>query len=109
MKQLSVQELAAHCAARPSTLLIDVREAWEVAQAALRLPGIETRHIPLGTLPAALHALDPAQPVVCVCHHGMRSAHAVAFLERHGFGSAWNLAGGIDAWSTLVDASVPRY
>ena len=109
MKQLGVQALASHCAAFPSTLLLDVREPWEVAHAPLRLPGIETRHVPLGALPASLDTLDPARPVVCVCHHGMRSAQAVAFLERRGFESAWNLAGGIEAWSTQVDPSVPRY
>jgi rhodanese-related sulfurtransferase len=50
-----------------------------------------------------------AQPVVCICHHGMRSAQVVAFLERQGFEAVYNLAGGIDAWSEQVDAGVPRY
>jgi len=109
MKHLSVRDLAAHCAARPSTLLLDVREPWEAAHAALRLPGVETRNVPLAALPAALATLDPARPVVCVCHHGVRSARAVAFLEQHGVASAWNLDGGTEAWSTQVDPSVPRY
>jgi rhodanese-related sulfurtransferase len=33
----------------------------------------------------------------------------VAFLERNGYASVYNLAGGIDAWSVEVDPSVPRY
>ena len=53
--------------------------------------------------------LDPAQPVVCICHHGVRSAQVVAFLQRHGHAQAYNLAGGVDAWSTQVDHAVPRY
>jgi rhodanese-related sulfurtransferase len=50
-----------------------------------------------------------ARPVVCICHHGMRSAQVVAFLQRRGWAPVYNLAGGIEAWSTEVDASVPRY
>ena len=53
--------------------------------------------------------LDPAQPVVCICRHGARSAQVVAFLERSWFESVYNLAGGIDAWSRDVDPSLARY
>ena len=61
-------------------------------------------------LPAErLAELDPAQPVVCICHHGARSAQVVAFLERQGFAAVYNLAGGVDAWSGEVDPAVPRY
>lgn len=52
---------------------------------------------------------DPAQPILCICHHGVRSAQVVAFLEHAGYGSVYNLAGGIDAWSARVDPAVPRY
>jgi rhodanese-related sulfurtransferase len=31
------------------------------------------------------------------------------FLEKSGFSRVHNLAGGIDAWSRTVDASVPLY
>jgi rhodanese-related sulfurtransferase len=50
-----------------------------------------------------------AQPVLCFRQHGARSAQVVAFLERAGFASAYNLAGGIDAWSRDVDPGVARY
>jgi rhodanese-related sulfurtransferase len=93
----------------PAPLLLDVREPWEFALARIRHDGLETRHIPMNEIPARLATLDPSQPVVCVCHHGVRSASVVAFLERQGFDSAWNLTGGIDAWSAEVDAGVPRY
>jgi rhodanese-related sulfurtransferase len=109
MKQLAVQDLAAHCAADPSILLLDVREAWEVERAALALPGVEVRNIPLMRIPDEVDRLDPAQPIVCLCHHGMRSLQVVAFLERQCFESVYNLAGGIDAWSLQVDPRVPRY
>jgi len=109
MKQLAVRDLAAHCAAEPSTLILDVREPWEAGLAALALPGVASRNIPLAGIPDAIDELDPAQSIVCICHHGVRSLQAVAFLERQGFESVYNLAGGIDAWSLQVDPRVPRY
>jgi rhodanese-related sulfurtransferase len=63
----------------------------------------------MNEIPGRLSELDAAQPVVCICHHGMRSAQVVAFLERQGFDAAYNLAGGIQAWSEQVDTSVPCY
>jgi rhodanese-related sulfurtransferase len=108
MKQLAVQELSAHCAAE-GALLLDVREPWEVDTASIRLPGVPHKHMPIRTLPERLGELDPAQSIVCICHHGVRSLQVVAFLERQGFESVYNLAGGIDAWSVEVDPTVPRY
>lgn len=112
MKQLPVTEVrqwasAAAQAAEP--LLLDVREPWEVQLAAIRIPEASTLNLPMGLIPQRLAELDPAQPILCICHHGMRSAQVVAFLERAGFESVYNLAGGIDAWSAKVDPGVPRY
>ena len=112
MKQLPVNEVrqwAADAAGGGEPLLLDVREPWEVQLAAIRIPGASTLNLPMGQIPQRLGELDPAQPILCICHHGMRSAQVVAFLERAGFESVYNLAGGIDAWSTHVDPSVPRY
>jgi rhodanese-related sulfurtransferase len=111
MKQLSghdLRALQADASAAPP-LLLDVREGWEFALAAIRIDGWQTLHIPMNAIPGRLGELDAQQPVVCICHHGARSAQVVAFLERNGFDAAYNLAGGIDAWSEQVDDSVPRY
>jgi len=111
MKQLSgleLRELQADASAVPP-LLLDVREPWEFALAAIRIDGWQTLPIPMNAIPDRLLELDPSQPVVCICHHGARSAQVVAFLERQGFHAVYNLAGGIDAWSQQIDASVPRY
>ena len=108
MKQLRAQHLNAHCTSSQA-LLLDVREQWEVDVAAIVLPGVAAKHIPMGRIPERLDELDPAQSIVCICHHGVRSLQVVAFLERHGFESVYNLAGGIDAWSVEVDPTVPRY
>jgi rhodanese-related sulfurtransferase len=108
MKQIAVQDLTAHCAAQP-TLLLDVREPWEVAIACISVEGSTSVAIPMNELPARLQDLDPLQPVVCICHHGVRSAQVVAWLEQRGFDAVYNLKGGIAAWSQQVDANVATY
>lgn len=108
MKQIAVHDLAAHCAAHP-TLLLDVREPWEVATASIRLAAATAMAIPMNELPARLHELNSSQTVVCICHHGVRSAQVVAWLTRNGFDAVYNLAGGIAAWSRDVDPGVPTY
>jgi rhodanese-related sulfurtransferase len=108
MKQLAVQQLDAHCTSSQA-LLLDVREPWEVELAAISLPGVAAINMPMGSVPERMSELDPAQSIVCICHHGVRSLQVVAFLQRHGFESVYNLAGGIDAWSAEVDPTVPRY
>jgi rhodanese-related sulfurtransferase len=107
MRQLSAPELAAWLkdAARPAPQVLDVREPWEVGVCALA----GSTNIPMGQIPARTDELDPDRPVVCLCHHGMRSLQVAAFLARRGFGEVWNLAGGIDAWAREVDPSCPTY
>jgi adenylyltransferase/sulfurtransferase len=47
--------------------------------------------------------------VVVYCHHGIRSAQAVAQLRAVGFANVHNLAGGIDQWTSDVEPTLPRY
>ena len=72
---------------RESPLLLDVREEWEFEHVSLP----ESQHVPLAELPAMVHELDPEQPIVCICHHGMRSLRAVHFLAHHGFAEVHDL------------------
>jgi rhodanese-related sulfurtransferase len=104
-----VAKHAAAAAPGAGPLLLDVREPWEVALGQIVLPGAENLYWPMQSIPARLAELDPTRPVVCICHHGMRSAQVVAFLERQGHHSAYNLVGGTDAWSSLVDPGLTRY
>jgi rhodanese-related sulfurtransferase len=91
-------------------LLLDVREPWEFELAALRADGLTTFNLPMSEIVQRIGELDPARATVCLCHHGVRSAQVAVFLEqRQGFESVTNFTGGIEAWSTEVDASVPRY
>ncbi len=88
-----------------SFTLLDVREANEVAYAAL--PG--HTHIPLQLVPLQHNSLPDDRPLVVYCHHGIRSFQAALFLSRAGFDEVYNLSGGIDAWSQTVDPTLPRY
>lgn len=85
--------------------LLDCREPHEVATA--RIEG--ALHIPMREIPARLTELEKAGRIVTHCHHGGRSLRVTQFLRQQGFEQAQNLAGGIDAWSLEIDASVPRY
>ncbi len=89
-----------------NALLLDVREPWEIAAASI--PG--SLNIVMGDIPLQAHtALDPDQPVVVVCHHGMRSLSVAMWLRREGFEKAQSLAGGIDQYSREIDPSIPLY
>jgi rhodanese-related sulfurtransferase len=109
MKTMLATELAALAATGTAPLLLDVREPWELSTAKLHPAGTTLLHIPMQQLPQRLAEIPSAQPVVCICHHGARSAQVVAFLMRQGHADVYNLDGGIDAWSLEVDAGVPRY
>ena len=105
--EITPRELAARLAAGTPTWLLDVRQSWEHALAALP----DSVLVPLDQLPARHQALSPPPGalVVTYCHHGMRSLDAAAFLARNGWVDVASLAGGLDAWSLQVDPSVPRY
>jgi rhodanese-related sulfurtransferase len=109
MQQIGADELLAMCAGAQAPLLLDVREPWEAQLASIAIDGLRSQLIPMGQIPARVSELEPTQPIVCYCHHGVRSLQVVAFLLRAGFDSVYNLAGGIDAWSVATDPSVPRY
>lgn len=102
---ITAREAARRLASATPPALLDVREPWEVATAAVA----GAIAIPLGQLFAGHPALDPARPTIVICHHGVRSWHACQFLAQAGFGELANLTGGIEAWSLEVDSTVPRY
>ena len=103
--EITPEALAARLAAGTPLELLDVREPYEWSLA--RLP--DARLVPLDALPDAVQTLDRGSELVVYCHHGMRSAAAVAWLRERGFLRARNLVGGIDRWSREVDPSTRRY
>jgi adenylyltransferase/sulfurtransferase len=52
--------------------------------------------------------IDKADDVVVYCKMGIRSERAAELLRQAGY-RATSLRGGIAAWSSEVDPSVPRY
>lgn len=89
--------------------LIDVREPEELAIA--HLDGF--LNLPLSQFAEwsgnIQTQLDPHTETIVMCHHGMRSAQMCAWLLNQGFTDVKNLTGGIDAYATTVDSSVPLY
>jgi len=108
VRELSARELAQALAGpepeRP--LVLDVRGAEEVRVASL--PG--SLNVPIHELPARLDEIREVadRPVVVLCHLGVRSYHAAAFLESVGI-PASSLRGGIEGWAVEVDPRMPRY
>ena len=88
--------------------LIDVREPHEFAQA--KIEGATL--IPMRSVPGELQDLENRADqgtLIVYCHHGVRSLNVVHWLREQGIESCQSMAGGIDAWSLVVDSSVPRY
>ncbi len=107
MKVLGVHELAGmlnNTDAQPITVL-DVREPWELEIA----PFKGSLNIAMGDIPARWQEIPDNHPIVCLCHHGMRSMQVAAFLERSGLENVFNLTGGIDAWARQIDPDCATY
>ena len=85
--------------------LIDVREEMEFEYC--HLPGSQL--IPLDELPRRAAEIRTEGPVVMICHHGVRSAHAAGYLRHLGRTNVLNLRGGVDAWAAQVDPDFPVY
>lgn len=104
--ELTVDQLKQQMQGEHPPLLLDVREPWEVATAAL--PG--SLLIPMNELPGRAFAeLDEEASIAVLCHHGARSLSVANWLRQQGFEKAQSVAGGIDAWSRVIDSGVPRY
>lgn len=86
-------------------ILLDVRDDWEWEVAHLE----GAIHIPLDELGFRIGELNPHQEIVTYCHVGERSIDACLVLWEAGFRKVRSMTGGIEAWSELVDPTVPRY
>ena len=105
VREITPRELAERMHRGDDLVLIDVREPSEWAIA--RIDGAEL--VPLGSLESRVSSLDRSRDLVVHCHHGIRSATAIRYLQSQGFDRVWNLAGGIARWSVDVDEAVPQY
>jgi rhodanese-related sulfurtransferase len=105
VNEISVSDLAEKHDSGEDFLLLDVREPDEIATASI--PWAVT--IPMREVPQRLAELPKDKPIAVMCHGGGRSGRITAFLNENGYPNAVNVAGGIDAWSTTIDPSVPTY
>ena len=101
--QISAQEVAG-LVKDGKAKLIDVRSEYEH-----ELAHIEGAQLATQELVQELMRGPKDATIVFHCHHGIRSLDAAAYFIGHGFTNVRSMKGGIDAWSTDVDAKVPRY
>ena len=85
--------------------LLDVRNDVEFETAKIEGAQLVTQEL----VDEILSRWDKTTRIVLYCHHGVRSLQAAQYLAQHGFQNVRSMAGGIDAWSQQVDATVPRY
>ena len=104
MKSIDVLELKKIMDEKQKYTLLDVREQNEVNHSSIN----PHTHIPLGDIVNRSVELNKKQPIIVMCHTGVRSAQACEVLTKLDF-DVYNLDGGIDMWSKSVDPSVPIY
>lgn len=106
MLQFTPTQLLTHLqTATVKPVLLDVREPSEFEFCAIE----GAVNIPLSRITEATSSLDPEQEYVLICHHGVRSQRAGAFLAAQGFEKLVNLVGGIEAWACDIAPDMPRY
>ena len=104
--EISPEELHRRLQAGDDLKLVDVREPEEYEYC--HLPG--SLLLPLDEVPRRAHEIRTEGPVVLICHHGVRSSHALAYLRQHlGRSNVLNLRGGVAAWAAQVDPDFPTY
>lgn len=79
--------------------VLDVRQPEELGGAEGIIAGAQC--IPLSALKDRLAEVPRDQPVVPVCHAGMRSGQATVILRQAGFARVANLRGGMLRWQQL--------
>ena len=104
---ISAQDLKDMLDAGKDPYLVDVREPVEYE--IVKIPGgvlIPKDRILSGE---ALAELPQDKPLVLYCRTGVRSAEALAAVKAAGFRDAVHVRGGVTAWATQVDPSLPTY
>ena len=107
VKQITAPELKARLDAGERIHLLDVRNDDERAFCRVE----PSQFIPLHELILRVEEVEPPSgaAVVVYCHHGVRSLRGAIVLMQAGMENVASLAGGIEAWSVLVDPTVNRY
>lgn len=105
MKEITVQELKKKIDTKEDFQLIDVRELYEY-----ELVNIGGELIPVGSVLNEVEKISRDKDVIVHCRSGSRSRAVIHELEKSfGFTNLFNLKGGILAYATEVDKSLPTY
>ena len=105
VKEISVSELKSKLDDEENIRLLDVREKFEY-----EICNLGGELIPLGNIEDNIDKIPKDQPVVVICHHGIRSARAINILaDKYEFRNLLNLTGGIHAWAEEIDKDMPTY
>ena len=104
VKQMQPLELKKKIDSGEDIFLLDVREDWEFSLAAIE----GSENFPMAEVVDRQQEFAFEEKIVVICHYGERSQLAAQELTKCGF-NVYNLTGGIDAWSQVVDNGVPRY
>ncbi|MDR3755019.1 MAG: molybdopterin-synthase adenylyltransferase MoeB [Terracidiphilus sp.] len=102
--QITVNELKRRIDAGEDLFILDVREPFEY-----QIANIGGRLIPQGEVPQRLAEIDRDREIIVHCKTGGRSQRIAEFLKQSGYPKVVNVAGGILAWSSEIDATVPKY
>lgn len=106
--EVTPQEVQQRIDAGEKLQLIDVREPMEFQLAKIEGASL----VPMRQIPGEIQEIESRADeatLVFFCHHGVRSLNVVAWLREQGVERCQSMSGGIDAWSQIIDASVPRY
>ena len=98
-REISPEEVHAAVERGDAVRLVDVRQPWEYQSR--RIAGAIL--LPLGDLPRRASELDPAEAIVCICEHGIRSRHAADFLAAQGFSAVTTMTGGMAEYGGPVE------
>jgi adenylyltransferase/sulfurtransferase len=102
--QITVSELKRRIDAGEDLFILDVREPFEY-----QIANIGGKLIPQGEVPQRLAEIDRDREIIVHCKAGGRSQRIAEFLKQSGYPDVVNVAGGILAWSSEIDATVPKY
>ena len=102
--QITVTELKRRIDAGEDLFILDVREPFEY-----QIANIGGKLIPQNEVPQRLSEIDRDREIIVHCKAGGRSQRIAEYLKQSGYPDVVNVAGGILAWSSEIDSTVPKY
>ncbi|MEX0822062.1 MAG: molybdopterin-synthase adenylyltransferase MoeB [Rhodothermales bacterium] len=104
--EITVRELKDRLDAGDRPFILDVRRAYEYD-----IANLGGTLIPVDELEDRLDEIEAHKDdeIIVHCRSGARSARAVNMMRERGYSKAFNLKGGVLAWSDEIDPSMPQY